>query len=50
MEKSGEGSMDLWIHHTGKSAFIPIFSVDVFCSEGRLEVGKEEMEIPGRLK
>lgn len=50
VEKLGEGSMDQWMHHAGKNALIPIFSEDVFCSEGRLEAGKEEMEIPGQLK
>lgn len=48
--KLGEGSMDQWIHHTGKNALILIFSVDMFCSEGRLEAGKEKKEIPGQLK
>lgn len=50
VEKSGKGSMDQWMHHAGKNTLIPIFSPDVFCSEGRLEAGKEEMEIPGQLK
>lgn len=50
VEKSGEGSMDLWIHYAGMNDLIPIFSVDVLCLEGRLEGGEEKMEIPGRLK
>lgn len=50
VKKSDEGSVDQWIHHAGKNALIPVFSVDVFCSEGRLEAGKEEKEIPGQLK